>query len=378
MFKSLIELWKSLDNKAKNLLKAGLFSIIVLGFISILILPLLFTLPSYFGWMDFTKRGSVGDTINGISGPFIAIIASVLTFFAFYIQYQANIQQRNQFIKSLRAQNDERKAQEKVWRIERFENKFYELLKLHKSNVEEMRVARNISGRSCFVPMFYELRFCYQIVKDFHDAINEQDRTRLGYNEINLMNFSYRIFFFGIGINAEKYFVKDLNKGENNLFGSVKPFMETIQRRYSDEMRQSPGMEYFLYVAPNRLGAKDKQIELYYIPFKGHAEHLGHYYRHLYQISTYIIDQDILNKDEKYGYIKTLRAQLSNFEQLLLYYNSLAWFDKEWHELFTTYRLIKNLPLSLADFHEIPEEHYLKEIEELLSQGIHMFEWLED
>jgi hypothetical protein len=70
-----------------------------------------------------------------------------------------------------------------------------------------------------------------------------------------------------------------------------------------------------------------------------------------------------------------LRAQLSNFEQLMLYYNSLAWFDLEWREVFTKYRLIKNLPLPLADFSTSPEAHFKNEIEDFKAKGMEMFEW---
>lgn len=39
---------------------------------------------------DFSETGQIGDTINGIMGPFIAIAAVLLTFAAFYIQKEAN------------------------------------------------------------------------------------------------------------------------------------------------------------------------------------------------------------------------------------------------------------------------------------------------
>ncbi|MBK6283686.1 MAG: hypothetical protein IPF54_14470 [Draconibacterium sp.] len=68
----------------------------------------------------------------------------------------------------------------------------------------------------------------------------------------------------------------------------------------------------------------DRSIEFYYFPFDGHVNLLGHYYRHLFQTAKYITEQDMLSDKEQYGYIKTLRAQLTNFEQLLLYYNSIA------------------------------------------------------
>ena len=71
---------------------------------------------------------------------------------------------------------------------------------------------------------------------------------------------------------------------------------------------------------------------------------------------------NLQDSNEQKKYLKLLRAQLSNHEQLLLYYNSLTNFGKGWidNEYFTTYEMIKNIPLKLADFGLKPKE-YLKD-----------------
>lgn len=61
-------------------------------------------------WIDFTGTGQIGDTIGGIMGPFVAIAAAGLTFIAFWVQYKANIHQRNDIA------------------LERFEKKVFEML----------------------------------------------------------------------------------------------------------------------------------------------------------------------------------------------------------------------------------------------------------
>lgn len=102
-----------------------------------------------------------------------------------------------------------------------------------------------------------------------------------------------------------------------------------------------------------------------YVVFKGHADILGHYYRHLSQTTKYITKQIHLNYDRKYEYIKTLRAQLSNFEQLMLYYNGIALFPEIWYELFTDYRFIKNIRLDLAVLGQPPHLRYSDEMRDL-------------
>lgn len=63
--------------------------------------------------LDFTQTGQIGDTIGGIMGPFVAMIAAYLTFIAFWVQKEANEAQR-QDIKE-----------------ERFSTNFYNLLNIH-------------------------------------------------------------------------------------------------------------------------------------------------------------------------------------------------------------------------------------------------------
>ena len=376
MRKTLKEIWSKLETKEREYLKAGLYLILLAGLLSIVVLPWVLT-REFWSFVDYKQTGAIGDTINGIAGPFIALIAAIITFLAFYIQYKANIQQKDQFIKSLEKQKEERTEQEKIWRIERFENKFYELLKLHKQNVDELNIADKIFSRKCFVQMFYELRCCYKTSEDFYKNVSAETKVEYEYDKVNLMDFSYRIFFFGIGLHSEKHFVHNLKKGELHLFNQVKPFLEKIQEKVLGYLHDNPTERYYTYGLPLTGKANDNTVEFYYFPFDGHVNKLGHYYRHLFQTVTYIITQDFLTDDEKYSYTKTLRAQISNFEQLLLYYNSLAWFDDEWREYFTKFRFIKNLPLTLADFDIPPTKHFEKEIKELSDKGIAMFEWLE-
>lgn len=61
--------------------------------------PVLFSYGSS-EW-NFTGTGQIGDTIGGTMSPFIGIAGVLAAFLAFYIQYEANKVQREQFLKSL-------------------------------------------------------------------------------------------------------------------------------------------------------------------------------------------------------------------------------------------------------------------------------------
>lgn len=327
--------------------------------------------------IDFRSTGQIGDTIGGIMGPFIGIAAALLTFLAFWVQYQANIQQRQQYRDALIDEKKDRGDQEKIWRIERFENRFYELLRLHRANVDEMNITNKLSGRKCFVQMFYELKYCWIKVNDVVKATPDDLKQQYHYDTIDVLEFSYKIFFFGIGYNSEKQLMYSFNEAQAHLFHQCKAVFQKLQEVFEEARQADPDNSIYLLEAPLSGIANERTFEISYFPFDGHANRLGHYYRHLFQTATYVIEQpDVLLEDHnKYSYIKTLRAQLSNHEQLLLYYNGLAWFDEEWRTLFTQFRLIKNIPLPLADFGEPPEVHFKTEITELLQQGQQMFEW---
>src|SRR5690606_14384085 len=93
--------------------------------------------------------------------------------------------------------------------------------------------------------------------------------------------------------------------------------------------------------------------------YGGHQYKLGHYFRHLFQTVKYIDEKTILNYDEKYDYMKTLRAQLSTIEQYIVFFNSLSFMGRAWefdnivddtsnkHRdkwLITKYNFLKNIP----------------------------------
>lgn len=74
--------------------------LIVIIFLIIIVLPPLLTLSAF--WFDFSKTGEIGDTIGGITAPFINGLAAVLVFIAFKEQVNANklIVRSNELLKT--------------------------------------------------------------------------------------------------------------------------------------------------------------------------------------------------------------------------------------------------------------------------------------
>lgn len=78
--------------------------------------------------------------------------------------------------------------------------------------------------------------------------------------------------------------------------------------------------------------------------------HFDHYFRHLYRIIKYVDETDLLPNDfdKRYQYTSIVRAQLSPYELIFLYYNCLEGKGYEkFKPLVEKYSLLKNIRLEL-------------------------------
>lgn len=106
-----------------------------------LVAPFIFTKCSTSVYFNETTE-QIGGTIGGIMNPFISIAAVIVTGLAFYAQYRANDMVRKQF------------------EIQKFENQFYQRLRLHKENINEIEIeskGKLMKGRVAFYQMLEDL-----------------------------------------------------------------------------------------------------------------------------------------------------------------------------------------------------------------------------
>lgn len=317
------------------------FLVIIFSFIA----PFLFTHHYINDSFDFTTTGQIGDTFGGITNPFIALAGVLLTFLAFYMQIKANQIQRElfreQLIEDRKRLNDEMKLstshfqeqielQESQHKIQQFESQFYKMLELHKENVNEMNVIayRNpeteevsyITGRNVFVEFQNEFELMISEIKNSNHSI------------LNTKTFKicYDIFWWG----KSKYYFKGSNLPLAEIITQSDPNdFESILGKYQQAQRDSLNFDY------------DK-IHFSIRAFEGHSHTLSHYYRHLYQ-TVKIVDKYPITYIEKMKYLTILRAQLSNQEQAMLFYNWLSGYGGAWqngeNKYFTEYKMIHNL-----------------------------------
>lgn len=206
-----------------------------------------------------------------------------------------------------------------------FETKFFDLLKIHRDNTSQMEYCGN-NGRKTFELIHEEVAFVSKHLSREFPSIETNDRVAI----------AYLVVFWGLEDSLE-----DLRR---YLYRHYSFLGQTIDDLLSNLLKLHDSINSHDSVSP------------YKGRFHGVQSILSHYFRHLYQTVVFVNRQSYLEIDDKYFFIKTLRAQLSNFEMSIFFFNSLCPLGRMWEsaqpsigkKLITKYQLIKNMPTSLA------------------------------
>lgn len=295
-----------------------------IGVLVALMFVFVFTLKADGLFVSYDSTGQIGDTIGGISSPFIGVSAAVLTFLAFYMQLKANAMHSRQFAEQSRSSEKEK-----------HEDNIFFLIKQNRSIVESMSIADKTGGAKCFTDMCDELRVIYEITSQFYAGeLNEDD----------VANISYLLLFNGVGITSD-----ELNR---QLLKQIPRHDELL-----DTFRGIMLINYSwsgLGQLSSRAIIEELLERLDYKPFDGHLTRLGHYFRNLFHILKYTenVPDSLLSNDRKYEIIKSLRSQLTSFEQIIIYFNAISSYGTPMRNAryIETYQLIKNIPLPAVRF----------------------------
>lgn len=134
----------------------------------------------------------------------------------------------------------------------------------------------------------------------------------------------------------------------NDIVQSIK--IETIQSSKEAQIEIYTGRACFEFLY-NKLNFPLTQgfrlsaiIEGYNAFFEEYQDMVGHYFRNLYRTTKFIHENENLTMEEKKNYIGILRAQLSTYELLLIFYNGLSDFGSEkFLPLIKKYDLLDNM-----------------------------------
>lgn len=304
---------------------------------------------------------------------------------------------------------------------QQIENKFFELVKYYRDNIQEMQLRNpfyyvdksdkderekekkkgdeKITGRRVMKIIFDQYSVACRIVydtlgKNSHSRILKESSS-LSYNRYfdkikNCSNIdkdrfiinelAYMITFWGVPMRAtqelegfiNKYYDIEKSKPEGTmnilvnkvirypaLYDANNPANISSYFRKEFSLKEDPQKTYGLHY--------EDSSSTHFKFFGGYQYQLGHFFRHLFQAIKYIDEQPwwLLDFDKKRDYIKTLRAQMSNYEQALLLINSLSTVGREWEyaqetddkKLISKYDIVKNIPkFFIPDM--IPDKYY--------------------
>jgi hypothetical protein len=136
--------------------------ILLILIIIIIFIPFLFTFPAISKYFEYSNTGGIGDTIGGITAPFINGFSALLVFLAFKAQIKANEIFKNQD-QSRNILDQIKIIQEDKLNIEKYINIVNAQLHLL-SQPLEIIVLNNINKITYFTS---EIRLAYELIESY-------------------------------------------------------------------------------------------------------------------------------------------------------------------------------------------------------------------
>lgn len=135
----------------------------------VLLSPFLFTEDTFWSRLDFTKTGSIGDTIGGITAPIVNLLGAILVYLALKAQIEANL--------ILKKQLDDEKIKDNIQNQTDEINQLYYNLKESIDNFNYRSFDSNEFGHGQYMTGSEAI---YKLFNDFYC-----DKCHLSDNELN-------------------------------------------------------------------------------------------------------------------------------------------------------------------------------------------------
>jgi hypothetical protein len=156
-------------------------------------------------------------------------------------------------------------------------------------------------------------------------------------------------------IAEEQGFILQLQKFESTFFALLNQHNQIVSSlvvkvpAFRGEVRVYAGRECFKFLYEKIADGLNRELEIdeallvYETEYEKEKFWIGHYFRNLYNVIKYV-DRSSLKNDERRVYTNVVRAQLSSYELLLLFYNCLSQYGKEkFGPLVVNYHLLKTV-----------------------------------
>lgn len=152
---------------------------------------------------------------------------------------------------------------------------------------------------------------------------------------------------------VESLSLKDPGNGCEKVEYKGKEFFDKGKINITNEIEEQ------LNDQSDSLKIMEKALELYYDFYKENRSKLSAYYRTLYRIFEIIDKSNLIEEKEKVGYVKIVRAQLTESELFFIRYNAMSEYGRESMQYLKKYRVLNHFP-----FYEMLEyRHLFKDLE---------------
>lgn len=243
-----------------------------------------------------SNAGTYGDFIGGFIGTFFALISALLIVLT--LTNQIIDKNKNAIIEQ-----------------------FFKMLDYHLNNVEWLEVKQvlkskenegKVKNRRAFVIFKIQFTRLLDCIKKINIDFS------LGLTEIEIADIAYVIFYYGLDPEW-----KELCKSK-------------LSKKYNDRGN----------LIIDRLLIMKKKLKDKCAICRTNQTSVSAYFRNMYNTIKLVDSSAYLSAEEKKQYITILRAQLSNPELYILYFNVISRFGTKWREsgYITKYEFIKNLP----------------------------------
>ncbi len=203
-------------------------------------------------------------------------------------------------------------------------NSFFKMIDYHFKNVEQIELTKpgspNVQEKARRGFVAYKI----QIKRLLQAICKVNSENDLGLNGHDVASIAYMVFYYGVG-------------------ESWKTFLEDKLSCY--ECRE------LMINNLIRLSKRNPEMNL----CRTNQTILSAYFRNMYNAIKLVDSEPYFTSKEKYDLIKIYRAQLSNPELYVLFFNVISPFGKKWREkdFVNKYSLVKNIPHDYLDGYDM-------------------------
>lgn len=305
------------------LILIGVFVIVLAAYIPFLILGHFNFELKKIGLADFGKLGAVGDYMGGTTVGLLSLASLLFVAAAMMMQKKELELQR----KEVMATRKEYEITNRTMKKQSFDSTFFNMINLHRSILSEINYG-NENGRKAIEELYETLKKQYiektknKWLHYFWNELDEEGKLTkevLDSHYIKISNLKSKTpETLHIKSLIEQYIIAygDLDKAKNVL--QALDNLNVINwRNFSFDF------EYHEFETRPNYTIKNYYYEEFY---KLNESKIGHYFRNLYRIVKYIEEYEFsgkneINERERKEYRGILRAQLSKYELLMLFYN---------------------------------------------------------